>query len=363
MELHTASHRRWVSRNAVGPDHAEAFLIIAVATILLTRLYLSLTGYPQVGGGQLHIAHALYGGALMMVALLVGWLLLGAGTRAVTVALGGVGLGLFLDEVGKFVTKTNDYFYGPSAEIMYILIVVVLVATRLIRAIRPLTAQECLASATAIAADGLARGLADRRRDIGLHLVQRARAGGADGENTDRVQALLLSAGPAADRLYAIQRRLPRLIPGFFRSPRWVPVVGWLLVAAALGSLFFRAFGIAFGGHLYQDKILRYHLAGLGPATVILMVSAGLTLAIAVPALIARRRTDSVWPLRLLHTAALLFTLLDALVHFATEGFAALITLAIGLFALAILTYQLDVAERTVSAPDPSRAGPYTAVR
>lgn len=38
-----------------GSGSAEAFVLIAIATILLTRLYLELTGYPQVGGGNLHI--------------------------------------------------------------------------------------------------------------------------------------------------------------------------------------------------------------------------------------------------------------------------------------------------------------------
>ncbi|HEY5840589.1 MAG TPA: hypothetical protein VIU87_03820, partial [Mycobacterium sp.] len=161
-----------ISRNAVGPSAAEAFVLIAIATILITRLYLELTGYPQIGGGNLHIAHALWGGALMMVALLVGWMTLGFGSRVLAVVLGGIGFGLFLDEVGKFVTKDNDYFYGPAAEIMYILVVVILVGARIIRDIRPLSANECLASATAIAAQGVARGLADHHREVGLRLVE-----------------------------------------------------------------------------------------------------------------------------------------------------------------------------------------------
>ena len=48
-----------ITRSATGPSAAETFTIIAIATILITRLYLELTGYPQVGGGDLHIAHAL----------------------------------------------------------------------------------------------------------------------------------------------------------------------------------------------------------------------------------------------------------------------------------------------------------------
>ena len=39
---------REIARYAYGPDDAEAFIILAIATILITRLYLKLTGYPQV---------------------------------------------------------------------------------------------------------------------------------------------------------------------------------------------------------------------------------------------------------------------------------------------------------------------------
>jgi hypothetical protein len=60
------------------------------------------------------------------------------------------------------------------------------------------------------------------------------------------------------------------------------------------------------------------------------------------------------WPLRWLRNAAMLFTALNALVDFATEGFGALINLSIGLFALAILGYHIDVAEQAVVRP-PSR--------
>jgi hypothetical protein len=336
-----------ITRSAIGPGAAEAFIIIAIATILLTRLYLQLTGYPQVGGGDLHIAHALYGGAFMMLALIIGWLMLGFGARTVCVVLGGIGFGLFLDEVGKFVTKDNDYFYGPAAEIMYVLVVLILLGSRIIRDFRPLSAQECLASAAAIAAGGAARGLAARRREIGLILVERSAATGANPDTAAAVRALLLSADSASDRLYAVKQRSLRLIPGFFRSPRWVPIVGWLMVLGSFFSVSLDALGVALGGYVYEDDHVHLEFAGLSLATVILLVSAVLTLGMALPAMIARRRTGGVWPLRWLRNAALTFTLLNALVDFATEGFGALINLSIGLFTLAILSYHLDIAARS----------------
>ena len=346
-----ASHGA-ITRNAPGPGAAEAFTIIAIATILITRLYLQLTGYPQIGGGDLHIAHALYGGALMMLALIIGWMMLGFGVRVLCVVLGGIGFGLFLDEVGKFVTKDNDYFYGPAAEIMYILVVVILVGARIVRDFRPLDARECLASATAIAADGVARGLATRRRELGLSLVDRARAGGADPGDVGNVRALLLSADPASDRVHAAQQRALRLIPGWFRSPRWVSVVGWLLVLGSFLGVSFGALGVLLGGYFYEDDEVHVELAGLSIATVILLVSAVLTLGMALPAMVAYQRNRNVWSLRWLCNAALVFTLLNALVDFATEGFGALINLSIGLFTLTILTYHLDLAARSNAADE-----------
>lgn len=344
-----------ITRSAIGSSAAEAFIIIAILTILITRGYLELTGYPQIGGGNLHIAHALWGGALMMLALVIGWMALGFGTRMLCVVLGGIGFGLFLDEIGKFVTKDNDYFYGPAAEIMYILVVVILVGARMVRDIRPLNAGECLASAASIAADGVARGLATRRREIGLTLVDRARELGADADEARLVGGLLVAADPASDRVHAARQWALGLIPDFFRSPRWVPVVGWLLVLGSFLGVSLGALGVALGGYFYQDDDLTVRLDGLSVPSVILLVTAVLTLGIALPAMIARRRTGEVWPLRWLRNAALIFTLLNALVDFATEGFGALINLSIGLFAMAVLSYQVEVAARSTShSPDPA---------
>ena len=342
----------WLRRNFLGPGYADTFMIIAIATVLITRLYLQLTGYPQVGGRTLHISHSLYGATFTLLALLIGWLVLGSRGRGIAVVLGGIGFGLMLDEVGKFLTKTNNYFYEPSAEIMYILIVVVLVGTRAMRIVRPLDAQECLASASAIATDGLARGLGHERREVGLMLVERALRAGADPADAEHVHALLLSAHAIPDPLAWVRKHTPKLIPRFVKNPLWVPVLAWLIVTAAFSSLLLNALAIAHHGLVYQHWVMRFRFHGMTPGTVILMVSAVLTLAMALPAALALRRTDNIRPVRWLRDAALMFTLLSAVVHFATEGFTALVDLSIGLLAMAVLSYQLKAREQASEQVD-----------
>src|SRR5919109_993516 len=62
---------RRAPRNADFGELQETFLVCAVATILIVRTQLWLTNYPQLGGHGLHIAHLLWGGLLMLAALVM----------------------------------------------------------------------------------------------------------------------------------------------------------------------------------------------------------------------------------------------------------------------------------------------------
>lgn len=343
MTVGSGNAKRHVLRTAYGSTYAEAFLVIAIITILVTRLYLELTGYPQVGGETLHIAHALYGGAAMMTALLIGWLFLGFGPRLLAIVVGGIGFGLFLDEIGKFVTKDNDYFYGPSAEIMYVLIVVVLVANRLVRITRAPTAQEYLANAAAIAADGLAGGIPPHRREAAALMLEQAQMLGADIHTIEGVRAVLDAAEHRDERLGAGQRLAARLIAKLFSSPRWVPVVGWIIVLVAAAGVALGIVQIVTGGVHLGTADTRIDIDSMSITSGILFASATITLTMALPAMIAVHRNDSLRGLRALRTAALIFTALNALAEFATSGFGALPNLAVGLFSMAVLSHHITV--------------------
>jgi hypothetical protein len=88
-------------------------------TVIVTRVFLELTGYPQIGNSVLHIAHALWGGLLLIVAGYLPLAYVNRWTLQASALLGGVGIGLFIDEVGKFITQDNDYFFPAALPLIY----------------------------------------------------------------------------------------------------------------------------------------------------------------------------------------------------------------------------------------------------
>lgn len=119
----TDSMSRIFYRNARARDQLELFLLSAISSLLLVRFYLYATGYPQLGTGGLHIAHMLWGGLLMLFALVLSLSFLGARVQRVIAMLGGMGFGVFIDELGKFITRDNNYFYHPTVGIIYVIFV------------------------------------------------------------------------------------------------------------------------------------------------------------------------------------------------------------------------------------------------
>ena len=55
-------NRHLFARNIEAGNLLESFLVSAVASVLAIRSFLYLTGYPQLSGRGLHIAHLLWGG-------------------------------------------------------------------------------------------------------------------------------------------------------------------------------------------------------------------------------------------------------------------------------------------------------------
>jgi hypothetical protein len=126
-------HVRTPVRRA-GAAHYVLLTVVSFGiSVSLTRLYLAMTNYPQLGGGEFHIAHMLWGGVLLFLAALLPLLLSNRWALTAAALLCGSGVGLFIDEVGKFITSNNNYFHPLAAPIIYavfLLIVLVYIEVR-----------------------------------------------------------------------------------------------------------------------------------------------------------------------------------------------------------------------------------------
>ena len=119
-----------IVRNVEFTQLFDTFFITAITTILIVRFSLKISGYPQIGGSTLHISHLLPGSLLMLLSILVLLAAVNRAARGFAAVLAGVGFGLAWDELGKFVTKNNNYFFHATPGLIYITFVVLYLAVR-----------------------------------------------------------------------------------------------------------------------------------------------------------------------------------------------------------------------------------------
>jgi hypothetical protein len=226
---------RRAPRNVDFGELQETFLVSAVTTILVIRTQLWLTNYPQLGGHGLHIAHLLWGGMFMVIAIGILVTFLGRSPRRAGAVVGGVGFGFFIDELGKFITADNNYFFKPAAALIYLIFIGLFLLTRALQRDRDLSPAERVSNA--------------------IDLAGEAAVGRLDEPGRRRALALLDGADPG-DPLVAPARRLLEAVdaPPARRRPRiarWAEAVrtgylqlveqGWFRPLVALVFAFWAA--------------------------------------------------------------------------------------------------------------------------
>ena len=160
--------------NADFGQRFELFLVASVASVIGIRVYLAATGYPQIGGDGIHVAHMLWGGLFMLLSLFVHSAFLNRSLHRVGAILAGIGFGTFIDELGKFITSDNNYFFQPTIALIYIIFILIYVVARAIYSRRSFTPTEALANAMSLMAEVVAGHLnAGQKRRI-LQLLDSA---------------------------------------------------------------------------------------------------------------------------------------------------------------------------------------------
>ncbi|HEX3240639.1 MAG TPA: hypothetical protein VHR18_10960 [Solirubrobacterales bacterium] len=159
------------ARNVNLPALHLAFFVTAITTELCIRTQLYLTHYPQLGGHGLHIAHLLWGGLFMVVALAVLLSFLGRGARQFAAIVAGVGFGFFIDELGKFITADNNYFFKPAAGIIYLIFIGLYLSSRAFQRHRGLNEAERVRNAVELIGEATQGPFKVEYRDQALALL------------------------------------------------------------------------------------------------------------------------------------------------------------------------------------------------
>ncbi len=163
-------HRPFI-RGIEGDNLLEIFFVTAISSVLGIRFFLAITGYPQLSGRGLHIAHVLLGGLFMMIALIITLAYINKSASYLAAVLGGFGFGAFIDELGKFITGDNNYFFQPTIALIYITFVLTYLAVEAFIRRPELSERERLINALEITKEVALSDLDHKERECALKLL------------------------------------------------------------------------------------------------------------------------------------------------------------------------------------------------
>jgi hypothetical protein len=229
--------RKFALRSVDASRHLDIFLVCAVASVLGNRVFLILTGYPQIGNSTLHISHAIWGALMMAIAIIISIAFLPPFTRTFVAFLGGAGFGWFIDELGKFITQDVNYFFQPTIALIYIVFITMYLVFRGIagRAFGPdeavLNALEALKSASIGKLD-------ETRRREAIALLDVTEANGAIADHVDSLLRDVPALPPRHHgRVERSSARLRDWYRGLTERPGFARTVSVLLVLLAVASV------------------------------------------------------------------------------------------------------------------------------
>jgi hypothetical protein len=302
--------------------HLRFVWLSGIATVLTTRAFLEATGYPKLGGGGLHIAHVLWGGLMMLAGLVSALAVVGQGAQCCAAVVGGIGFGLFIDEVGKFVTEHTNYFYRPAIGIIYVAFVVLVLVIEMMGRRPP---SRSVAKAVRLALVGVTSGLTAHQHATALRLVE-----GSERETDIAVAQLLATIPPRKTKWYERWREAAAWI-GALLTPagrsRLVAVSVMCVVLLPLLTLI-GASGEALSGDLLRNDEVGASLAAAASAVVSLLL--GLRA-------VSLLRRDRAAAFRLLNLSLLANLLVGQVFTLVVNQFAAVTALALNLLLLAVV--------------------------
>ncbi len=223
-------------RNVQAGSLLESVLVSAVVTILITRFILFITGYPVLGGGNFHIAHMLWGGFLMLVALTLLLAFLSHRVKILSAIIGGIGFGLFIDELGKFITRDNNYFFQPTIALLYVIFLSLFFLFRYIDRAQPLSQKEYLMNALFLLEEAVLHDMDETEKNKYLQFLKQSGSYHYLKPDLERLSKKINLSVPKLNKLQKFIQATTDKIDSFLISPFYQTLIVFIFVLQAVIS-------------------------------------------------------------------------------------------------------------------------------
>lgn len=338
-------------RNIDAQDFFELFFISAIFSILTIRSYLFVTGFPKIGGDNLHIAHMLWGGMFMLIAIYLLLTYMGKWVGYTAAILGGIGFGTFIDELGKFITNDNNYFYQPTIALIYAIFIILYLIAHFSQRMHKFSSEEYLINALDILKESVLLDLDKNEQKRALALLKKTN------QKSDLVQAVYkmfreietipVSKPTLLDRAATFLRDL---YFGFLRKKWFSKILIVFFLLQAIGTVF-QALEVydVFSGYRITNNLFHieqpvYSFWDYGE--LLSSLGSGIFVVLGV----IRMRFSRLWALMNFKRATLISLFLTNFFSFYEEQFLALIGVVFSITILLALDYMIK-SEKDLKLP------------
>ena len=353
----TARSGRPIRSFDVG-QRQDLFLIAAITTVIVIRLQLWITNYPSLSPGKLHIAHLLWGGVFMTIAI---WMLssyIGRRMVAPGVILGGIGFGFFIDEVGKFVTADNNYFFQPTAAIIYVVFIILFFASKWIGH-RRMSERERLGNAAALASERYMDGMGPYERQAAIGLLEPVRSDAQARELLTAIESVRPDPEESPGRLERLVLWMQRTYDDWVQTS-WFQTA---MIGAVVIGILITAYGIVdsifLSGHSGSASAPGYFsdgLASLKVGNIIPLISSSVACIVGIAGIAPLVRGERIKAYRRFRLALQVMIFITYPFIFAESSFSAVTGLLIALAALGTVSAMLrQEAQRPQTASGRNR--------
>ena len=249
----------------------------------------------------------------MTAAIIILLAFMGIRTQRRASVVAGLGFGLFIDELGKFITRDNNYFYRPTIGLIYLTFVVIFIVSRYLSQMRQLSRQEYLLNALSMTQEAAVHDLDKAERNQALVYLAQADPKHPLVPVLTQVLQQTASVTPARSRWHRWSRDTQALYERIIAQPKGSKIFNWLFLLNTF--LFFVAIV-----YFFMQTLADNH-AGIG--SYLELVSAAVPPCIILVASVVRRK-DRLQRYRLFSIALLMNIFVTQFFSFYHDQFSAL---------------------------------------